>query len=221
MKLRDRKKRVLDHIKQEDDKPDLTLINASSSTVNVSSSWNRGIKQEDTKNDSNLPQQDHGFGEGKDYYYRCDICKQRMPTVISVLQHRKLIHNLKRRHLSKIKDINTEPDIHDPNFYCKSCKVDYNDRKGYRQHLKSAHYMVLKPIPSHQIPQSSIVPDPDDPNLYCRACDHTYSSKTIYKQHCRCTHGITSVKIANTRAKRDVRDRIKAIFLLFTMWIGD
>jgi len=58
MKLRDRKKRVLDHIKQEDDKPGLTLINASSSTVNVSSTRNQDIKQEDTKNDSNLLQQD-------------------------------------------------------------------------------------------------------------------------------------------------------------------
>jgi len=58
MKLRDRKKRVLGHIKQEDYKPDLTLINTSSSTVNVSGTWNRDIKQEDTKNDSNLLQQD-------------------------------------------------------------------------------------------------------------------------------------------------------------------
>ena len=58
MKLRDRKKRVLDHIKQEDYKPDLTLINTSSSTVNVSGTWNRDIKQEDTKNNSNLLQQD-------------------------------------------------------------------------------------------------------------------------------------------------------------------
>ncbi|EPB83608.1 hypothetical protein HMPREF1544_09651 [Mucor circinelloides 1006PhL] len=203
MKLRDRKKRVLDHIKQEDDKPDLTLINASSSTVNVSSSWNREIKQEDTKNDSNLLQQDHGFGEGKDYYYQCDRCMKRMPNLKLVLQHRRLIHKVKRKGPSKIKDIDTEPDIHDPNFHCKSCNINYNSRRKYRHHLKYVHFMALKTILPHQIPQSSIVPDPDDPNLYCRACDSKYSCKSNYKQHCRYAHGMTSVKIATTGANSD------------------
>ena len=143
----------------------------------------------------NAPSTD-GFGEGKDFYYRCDICKQRMPTVISVLQHRKLIHNVKRALYSKIKDINTEPDVHDPNFHCKSCKVEYNSIKGYRQHLKVAHFMVLKAIALHRIPQNTIDPDPDDPNLHCRACDRTYAHKITYREHCRYTHGMTSLKLA-------------------------
>ncbi|EPB83832.1 hypothetical protein HMPREF1544_09406 [Mucor circinelloides 1006PhL] len=214
MKLRDRQKRVLGDVKEEDNKAGLTLINTSSSTVNVPSSWNRDIKQEDTKNDNNLLQQDDRFGK-EDYYYQCDICKQRMPTVISVIQHRKLIHNVKRTNPSKIKDINTGPDVHDPNFHCKPCKVDYIGRNQYRQHLRATHYMVLKPMPKYRLLQSTIAPDPDDPNLYCRACDYTYADKATYKRHCRYTHGITSVKIRTRRAKPD------AIFLLFTMWIGD
>ncbi|EPB85310.1 hypothetical protein HMPREF1544_07924 [Mucor circinelloides 1006PhL] len=201
MKLRNRKKRVFGHVKQEEQKVDIALNSTSSFTVDEPSTCDIGIKQEDTKKDNSSLKQNDRFGK-EGYYYRCNICKQRMPTVISVLQHRKLIHNVKRTHSSRIKDVNTEPNIHDPNFYCKSCKVDYNGRSQYRQHLKAAHYMVLKPIPKHIILQSTIVPDPDDPNLYCRACNYTYASKATYKRHCRYTHGITSVKIP-TRAKPD------------------
>ncbi|KAL9550397.1 hypothetical protein PS6_005568 [Mucor atramentarius] len=94
MKLRGRKTRVLSDIKQEDRKPDLTLINATSSTVNEPSTWGFNIKQEDTKNDSSLLQQGHGFKEGEDYYYCCDVCKRRIPNFESVLEHRKSIYSM-------------------------------------------------------------------------------------------------------------------------------
>ncbi|KAL9541477.1 hypothetical protein PS6_010286 [Mucor atramentarius] len=58
MKLRDRQKRVLGDVKQEDNKVGLSLINTSSSTVNELGTWSREIKQEDTKNDSSLLKQD-------------------------------------------------------------------------------------------------------------------------------------------------------------------
>ncbi|KAG1113311.1 hypothetical protein G6F42_014500 [Rhizopus arrhizus] len=58
MKLRNRKERVSDDIKKEDYKPDLALIDASSSTFHVSSFGSPNIKQEDTKNNSSLLQQD-------------------------------------------------------------------------------------------------------------------------------------------------------------------
>ncbi|KAL9539857.1 hypothetical protein PS6_011017 [Mucor atramentarius] len=202
MKLRNRKKRVLGNVKQEEQKADTALNSTSSFTVDEPSTCDVHIKQEDTKNDNSPLQQNDRFGK-EGYYYQCDICKQRMPNIQSVMQHRNSIHNVKHTCPSMVKDINTEPDIHDPNFFCKSCEVKYNDRDGYRKHLKAAHYMVLKPIFSRKILQNTIVPDPDDPNLYCRACDYTYADKTIYKQHCRYKHGITSVKIPTTRAKPD------------------
>lgn len=58
MKLRNRKKGVSDDIKQEDYKPDLALIDASSSTFHESSIGSPNIKLEDTKNNSSLLQQD-------------------------------------------------------------------------------------------------------------------------------------------------------------------
>ncbi|EPB82208.1 hypothetical protein HMPREF1544_11052 [Mucor circinelloides 1006PhL] len=197
MKLRDRQKRVSSDIKQEDYKFDPTSINLSFSTVNESSTCNLDIKQEDTKNYSSLLKHNGRFEEGKDYYYRCDRCYERMPNLQSVLQHRKSVHNVKSSRTSMVKNINTEPDIHDPNFYCKPCKVDYKSRNDYRSHLKRTHCMTLKVIPSRKKPQNTITPDPDDPNRHCRACDRTFANKSTYKQHCRYTHGMASVKFSD------------------------
>ncbi|EPB91874.1 hypothetical protein HMPREF1544_01167 [Mucor circinelloides 1006PhL] len=199
MKLRGRKTRVLGDIKQEDRKPDLALINATSSTVNEPSTWGFNIKQEDTKNDNSLLQQGHVF-EGRDYYYRCDMCKMKMPNLESVLKHRNSIHTINPLKKSMVKDINTEPNIHDPNFHCKPCKVKYTSGIKYRQHLRATHFMVLKTIHLVKKLQNNIVPDPDIPSLYCRSCDHTYSNKSSYKQHCRYAHGMASFKLVSRRS---------------------
>ncbi|KAL9547773.1 hypothetical protein PS6_006961 [Mucor atramentarius] len=202
MKLRDRQKRVSNDIKQEDTKAGITLTNTSSTTVDVSNTWIRDIKQEDTKNDSSLSQQDGRFEE-KDYFYRCDICNQRMPNLKSVLQHRVSAHNVNHSTTRIIKDVSTEPDIHDPNYYCKSCEKRYDCKKVYRNHLRAAHFMVLKTLLKRAIPQTIIVPDPDDPNLYCRTCDYTYARKASYKEHCRYRHGMKSVKFDTALSKSD------------------
>ncbi|EPB91955.1 hypothetical protein HMPREF1544_01249 [Mucor circinelloides 1006PhL] len=203
MKLRDRQKRVSNDIEQEDTKAGINLIDTSSSMFKESSAYSFNIKQEDTKNDSSLLQQDDGFEEGEDYHYGCDICNQRMPNLKSVLQHRNSTHNIKLSSRRIIKDVNTEPDIHNPNFYCRSCKVISKDRNRYRNHLRIVHFMVLKTILKSESPRSTIVPNPDDPSLHCRACDYTYAQKLFYKQHCRYKHGMTSVKFGIARSKPD------------------
>ncbi|KAL7329108.1 hypothetical protein PS15p_212307 [Mucor circinelloides] len=203
MKLRDRQKRVSNDIKQEDTKAGINLIDTPSSMFNESSAYSFNIKQEDTKNDSSLLQQDDRFEEGKDYFYRCDMCKKRMPNLKSVLQHRNSTHNVKPSSRQTIKDINTEPDVHDPNFYCRSCKVIYKDRNKYRYHLRNLHFMVLKMISKYKKTQNTILPDPDDPNLYCKVCDYTYCHKLSYRNHCRYMHGMTSVKFGTAKSKPD------------------
>ncbi|KAL9547777.1 hypothetical protein PS6_006965 [Mucor atramentarius] len=58
MKLRERKKRVSNGIKQEDTKAGTTITNTPFTRVNLLNTWIRdSIKQEDTKNDSSSPQQ--------------------------------------------------------------------------------------------------------------------------------------------------------------------
>ncbi|KAL9543199.1 hypothetical protein MBANPS3_008230 [Mucor bainieri] len=200
MKLRDRTKRVMPNIKQEDRKSALTIAEATISiTTDTTNTVELTIKQEDAKEDEALLKQ-HGEFSEKDYYYRCDICEIKMTDLKSVLEHRHSIH-IDKRYTSnrKIKNIDTEPDIHDHNFYCKSCERRYNNKKIYRSHLKAVHYMVLKPLHNWKARDNNVFPDPDpdDPNLYCRACDHTYARKSSYNRHCQYLHGMKHVKVAN------------------------
>ncbi|KAL9553261.1 hypothetical protein MBANPS3_003370 [Mucor bainieri] len=196
MNLRHRAKRVLVNVKQENNKP--VLIKAESSTAETIT-VDLTIKQEDTKEHKALLKQ-HGEFSERDYFYRCDMCTTRMADLTSVLEHRISIHSVKQFNNSAIKHVETEPDIHDPSFYCKSCEGKYRDARAYRKHLRSAHYMVLKRIPVWKVPHSDVVPDPDDSNLYCRACDRTYKCKQTYRNHCRFIHGMKHVDIANGRS---------------------
>ncbi|KAL9556506.1 hypothetical protein MBANPS3_001829 [Mucor bainieri] len=198
MKLRHRGERVIGNIKQEDRKPMLYTAGSPTFTPTDTSTGETPIKQEDTKEHKSLLLQPHDdFGEN-DYYYRCDICETRMADFKSVLEHRTSIHYIDKRYSKpKVKNIDMEPDVHNPNFYCKSCERSYDDTYAYRQHLRRVHYMVLKPLPIWKAPLNDIVPDPNDPSLHCRACNHTYTRKDYYQKHCRNAHGMTSVKTAN------------------------
>lgn len=118
---------------QEDHKADLTLWKTPSSVDPIT--LNFGIRQEDTKNRGNLLLQagkissvikreellnTSSTGEfgAKDYYYRCDICKKRLTSLKLVLEHRRSIHKtIRQMGCTIIKDIQMEPDTHDPNFY--------------------------------------------------------------------------------------------------------
>ncbi|KAL9536615.1 hypothetical protein MBANPS3_012513 [Mucor bainieri] len=199
MKLRDRTKRILalGNIKQEDRKPALTIAERTTSIpTNTTNTDELTVKQEDTKEDESMFKQ-HGEFSERDYYYRCDMCEMKMTDLKSVLEHRKSTHQIKTSDSRTIKHMNTEPDIHDANFYCKSCERSYKNRDKYRHHLRHVHYMILKPIPYWKAPRNDMVPDPDDPNSYCRACDHTYRRKSYYKQHCRYVHGMKHVKVTS------------------------
>ncbi|KAL9552341.1 hypothetical protein MBANPS3_003802 [Mucor bainieri] len=157
---RGRMKHALCSIKQEDTKHDSAIPGSfTSAATDISSTVEPTIKQEDAKEDKELLKQNGDFGN-KGYYYRCDRCELKMVDLKSVLEHRNLIHIIDQRfNNTKIKNINTEPDVHDPNFYCKSCERSYKDRNKYRQHLKCAHYMVLKPIPSWKAPRKGNTTD--------------------------------------------------------------
>ncbi|KAL0135717.1 hypothetical protein V8B55DRAFT_1170198 [Mucor lusitanicus] len=201
MKLRNRTTRVISDVKQEDCKPAPNATEKSTSIL-ASSSNSCGliIKQEDTKDDKTLLEQ-HGdeFGT-KEYLYKCDICNQRMPNRKSVLEHCFSVHNIRPKISSNTRDVNVEPDIHDPNFYCKSCEQGYNNKRRFRKHLRETHFLFLEKLPSYKVPLKGILPYPDDPKLYCKACNQTYKRKDVYKRHCRYIHGVESFKSANQKS---------------------
>ncbi|KAL9537071.1 hypothetical protein PS6_011777 [Mucor atramentarius] len=193
MKLRNRQRHISNDIKQGDHRPYFTRSSASSSTVNKTGPYSLDATQRDAKKGNSLFQQDDQFN-GKDYYYRCDRCRQTSPNLKSVMEHRASVHNVKSRKGSMVKDINVEPDVHDPSFYCESCKVSYTDKNRYRQHLKTVHYMVLKTMRLGKALQNTNTPDHGDLNLPCRACDPTYAGKATHKQDCRHAHEIVFAK---------------------------
>ncbi|KAL9543318.1 hypothetical protein MBANPS3_008172 [Mucor bainieri] len=196
MKLRDRGKRVIGNIKQEDQKPALTMADSLAFIPTDTSNVNITVKQEDTKEDKQLLQPNSEFG--KDCYHRCDICEMKLANLKSVLEHRTSIHHVGNHYnYTRIKHTDIEPNIHDPNFYCKGCERSYKDIGVYRQHLRQVHYMAFKPILRWSAPRNDLVPDPDDPDLYCKACDRSYKRKQTYTAHCRYKHGMKSIKFAN------------------------
>ncbi|KAL9536741.1 hypothetical protein MBANPS3_012401 [Mucor bainieri] len=161
MKLRDKAKHVLSNIKPENGELFLTTAEASTSMPTELTA-----NQEDTREHSvALSQQHDEFGK-KDYYYQCDKCKLEMANTQSVVEHRASVHSIQQRNQRAIKHFNTEPTVHDPNFYCRSCERSYKNTKAYRQHLRIVHFMALKPLPLWKATRNNIVTDPNEPNLY-------------------------------------------------------
>ncbi|KAL0135510.1 C2H2-type zinc finger transcription factor [Mucor lusitanicus] len=197
MKLRARKKSFLSNIKQEDCKP--TLSNAQLSTTEVAkySTIDLPIKQEDSKDHKVSLEQHDKFGS-KGYYYRCDICNKGLPNLKSVLEHRKSNHiSSLYNSTTMAKNLDKEPDLYNPDFYCKSCEKGYSDRHTYRNHLRAVHFMVLKRLQIRMTQKINVTPDPNDPNLHCKACNFTYKCKSYYMKHCRYTHGLNPPEFAN------------------------
>ncbi|KAL9540755.1 hypothetical protein MBANPS3_009501 [Mucor bainieri] len=117
-----------------------------------------------------------------DYYCRkCDIA---FKSLKEVLDHRKATHNTRS---TKIKHINIEPDVNDPNNYCKSCESYYSSRYLYRGHLRATHHMVLG-TEVWTKPRADVHPDPQDPNAYCRSCQRFYSNQGVYREHLKTVH---------------------------------
>ncbi|GAN02514.1 hypothetical protein MAM1_0023d01958 [Mucor ambiguus] len=74
MKLRDKKKRVVDNIKQQDVKPAFTIAESLTPISHGAEAFDIDIKQEDTEEHSSTLQQSMVELDKADYYYCCDIC---------------------------------------------------------------------------------------------------------------------------------------------------
>ncbi|EPB89692.1 hypothetical protein HMPREF1544_03492 [Mucor circinelloides 1006PhL] len=210
MKLRDRQKRVSNDIKQEDKKAVIDFIDTPSSVPNESNAYSSNIKQEDTKNDNNLLQQNDAFKEENNYSYRCDICKKGMLNLKSVLQHRKT-HN-GRRPLSTI-----FPDPDDPNHYCRACDFTYARTSSYKQHCRYIHgmtsvklgfarskpdgitdsYCKICDVRLSTPKKTNLEPDVDDPNNNCCACEKKFKSRCKYRKHLRLKHLMVLPRLRN------------------------
>ncbi|KAL0146160.1 C2H2-type zinc finger transcription factor [Mucor lusitanicus] len=193
MKLRARKKSFPSKIKQEDRNP--SLINDQLSTTEVASTSTFGltVKQEDSKDHKVLLKQ-----QSMAIDMLIDMHSNGFLNLNSVLEHRSSNHISKRyKNITMPKNLVKEPDLNNPGFYCESCEKGYSNKHRYREHLRAAHFMVLKQFPKRAAQKTDVAPDPNDPNFYCRACDFTYTQKDTYKSHCRYAHGLKPAESAN------------------------
>lgn len=121
-------------------------------------------------------------------YYSCRICKERKPDFISLLNHRRSVHNINIIYKT-IKHVNLEPDVYDPNRYCRACEKTFGLRKNYLQHLRGIHDMVLPLLKGR--PKASIIPDPYDVSHNCCSCNKAYGSQQNYRRHLKSVHKMT------------------------------
>lgn len=101
--------------------------------------------------------------------------------------------------LSRKPDFSIEPDIDDPEFYCKSCGYKYRNRACYRTHLRLTHkiYNVpyLEPIPNYDIE-----PDPNDLNSYCKSYNYKHSNTRNFERHLTNIH---KMNLSNLKSRKD------------------
>lgn len=103
-----------------------------------------------------------------------------MPNFVSVIEHRKSIHNMPYRGVS-IKLLELEPDIFDVNNYCRVCELKNRSIAGYRKHLRLVHHIILAPL--NDLPKNRIAPDINDPNFYSCSCRKSLSTQQTYRTH--------------------------------------
>ena len=116
-----------------------------------------------------------------------------MITLKSFLKHLETLHDIKHRSIV-IKHIGLEPDLHDPDYYCRACEYSYSNLTGYRSHLKTTHYMILRPLP-----KLNNRPRPNNPNFHCRSCDTVFSDKIKHRQHF-----VTGAQMVNMKKKKNL-----------------
>jgi transposase-like protein len=90
-----------------------------------------------------------------------------------------------------------EPDLEDPNPYCKSCDYKLKRFYNYRLHLRDIHKIVLKSLSKKPKPNYKIEPGQNDPNHYCKSCDYKFSNRYGYLKHLGLVHqiGVTPVDL--------------------------
>ncbi|KAG2206361.1 hypothetical protein INT46_002669 [Mucor plumbeus] len=84
-----------------------------------------------------------------------------------------------------------EPDINDPNNYCRACDKTFTKRWGFKCHLQSAHSIKIPSKSRTNVDSGFTVPNIDDPNHYCRVCIYKFQCRTYYRHHLRLKHKLT------------------------------
>ncbi|CAO3617052.1 unnamed protein product [Mucor fragilis] len=143
----------------------------------------------------------------EEYYHYCNLCNTKMPDLTSVLDHFQAVHGIGHfRSSGSFKHMELEPDVHDPNHYCKTCEKTFVSHPKYRQHLIFTHHLRFKPLLVQQTPPNIIE---IDPLFCCPLCKTPHPSKDAYDQHLTQHHNVNLSRLSmasNTHVLPDWND---------------
>ncbi|KAG2195552.1 hypothetical protein INT46_005812 [Mucor plumbeus] len=104
-----------------------------------------------------------------------------------VVRHLLKKHDI-THHNKFIKHIELEPDVDDPNNYCRTCEKKHSTLAKYKFHLKQIHRIHIRTTINPR--NKDIMPDADNPDFYCDSCEKKYYSEDRYRIHLRGYHSM-------------------------------
>lgn len=136
---------------------------------------------------------------GREYFYKCRLCTELRTTLKSILDHQKTVHHY--TYISRTyKHIELEPDIRDPNLYCRVCETKYPTYALFQKHLKTIHLIIdesnrlWKNLTVNRMKMKKNSLDIDDSNYFCSLCKKSYDTRKRYVQHLANYHKMKRVR---------------------------
>ncbi len=86
--------------------------------------------------------------ESNTQQFHCQTCDTTFMSLDNYHNHLRQVHRAKlqpliRKRKSK-SNSRIEPELNDPNFYCKSCSTEYQSLGKFRKHIRDVHKIVLE-----------------------------------------------------------------------------
>ncbi|KAI8642923.1 hypothetical protein BD408DRAFT_415852 [Parasitella parasitica] len=117
--------------------------------------------------------------------YYCNICHKILSTCSYFRKHMVLMHKTEaplppkrpKKTRERPNKSQLQPDVNDPNFYCRSCDYKHASRSTYRVHLLTEHSLDL----AYERKRKAL-----EPNFYCMICKKsTTEDYRKHRYHCR------------------------------------
>ncbi|KAI8642829.1 hypothetical protein BD408DRAFT_482528 [Parasitella parasitica] len=140
-------------------------------------------KKEDTTPGEPENETDKVIPMNRDSWFYCRRCNENIKGCREYYSHIKSAHNITPK-IKGIKYLDVQPDVDDPNFYCRSCEKPHTNKNFYNIHLRRIHHMLLPPLikPKKSAPSKSY--------YYCEICEIRIR-KTSFKRHMLSLHNQT------------------------------
>ncbi|KAL9545598.1 hypothetical protein MBANPS3_007066 [Mucor bainieri] len=140
----------------------------------------------------------------------CASCDHKYSSKWGLLRHCQTIHGMENARLKKVRQIlsqpkETLPDLHDPDFFCKTCGITSRSKKQFRSHCYHVHKMrplSLRPprLKTGQHISTSL-------KYYCYVCSRPFCEKRQLHKHLFVMHCFDDISLNQPSDKKpDIDD---------------